>query len=304
MPWLILDWNEDMFKPDLPITKRGDDLLGRAPFCQAFGKALLEYAYKESIVTALYGDWGSGKSSIVNMAREFIQEQSEELDDDKKPVLLEFNPWNHSDQSHLISQFFKVLSGALKRQDYGGQASEIGKKLEAYSHFFSPLAMIPDPSGLGVGTAIAAKIGLGAVGKAASAWGAAYSKDLQQVREELNGLLAAESRKIIIVIDDIDRLPDIEVRQIFQLVKMLGDFPNTIYVLSFDKEVVSQALNVVQHDKGEAYLEKSFNFPLRCRQLVEPSWKSCCLLSWMRSFMTFLRAAGISPTGRMYTRKE
>ncbi len=251
-----------MFKPDLPITKRADDLLGRAPFSRAFGKALLEYVHKESIVTALYGGWGSGKSSIVNMAREYIKEQSKALDNDKKPVLLEFNPWNHSDQSHLISQFFKVLSGALNRQDYGGQASDIGKKLEAYSHFFSPLAMIPDPSGLGVGTAIAAKIGFGAVGKAASAWGAAYSKDLQQAREELNELLAVESRKIIIVIDDIDRLPDIEVRQIFQLVKMLGDFPNTIYVLSFDKEVVSRALNEVQRDKGEAYLEKIVQFPI------------------------------------------
>ncbi len=251
-----------MFTPDLPITTRADDLLGRALFSRAFGKALLEYAHKESIVTALYGGWGSGKSSIINMARECIREQSNALEDAQKPVLLEFNPWNHSDQSHLISQFFKVLSGALNRQDYGGQASEIGKKLEAYSHFFSPLAMIPDPSFVGTATAVAAKASFGLIGKAASAWGAAYSKDLQQVRHELNDLLAAESRKIIIVIDDIDRLPDVEVRQIFQLVKMLGDFPNTIYVLSFDREVVSRALDKVQVDKGAAYLEKIVQFPI------------------------------------------
>ncbi len=251
-----------MFKPDIPITKRTDDLLGRAPFSRAFGKALLEYAHQDSIVTALYGGWGSGKSSIINMAREYIREESAALDDNEKPVLLEFNPWNHSDQSHLISQFFKVLSGALNRQDYGGQASEIGKKLEAYSHFFSPLAMIPDPSGLSIGAAIAAKISFGTVGKAASAWGAAYTKDLQQVREDLNTLLAAESRKIIIVIDDIDRLSDVEVRQIFQLVKMLGDFPNTIYVLSFDRQVVACALSEVQSGLGGAYLEKIVQFPV------------------------------------------
>ena len=251
-----------MFKPDIPISKCTDDLLGHAPFSQAFGKALLEYADKESIVTALYGDWGSGKSSIINMAQEYIREKADGLDDAQKPVLLEFNPWNHSDQSHLISQFFKVLSGALNRQDYGGQATEIGKKLEAYSHFFTPLAMIPDPTGLGIGVALVAKLGLKMVGKATSERGAAYSKDLQQAREELNALLAAESRKIIIVIDDIDRLPDTEIRQIFQLVKMLGDFPNTIYVLSFDRYVVSRALDKVQADKGAAYLEKIIQFSI------------------------------------------
>ncbi|MEI8013088.1 MAG: P-loop NTPase fold protein, partial [Candidatus Omnitrophota bacterium] len=43
--------------------------------------------------------------------------------------------------------------------------------------------------------------------------------------------------KIIIVIDDIDRLNHVEIRQIFQLVKSLGDFPNTTYLLAFDKDV-------------------------------------------------------------------
>ena len=251
-----------MFKPDIPITKRTDDLLGRASFSRAFGKALLEYTHQDSIVTALYGGWGSGKSSIINMAREYIQEESALLDKGQRPVLIEFNPWNHADQNQLISQFFKVLSGTLDRQDYGGQASEIGKKLEAYSHFFTPLAMIPDPSGVSNALAVAARQGFKAVGKAANAWGAAYSKDLQQVREELNALLAVESRKIIIVVDDIDRLPDIEVRQIFQLVKMLGDFPNTIYVLSFDRDVVSRALDEVQAGSGAAYLEKIVQFPI------------------------------------------
>lgn len=262
MPRPHLGWGRVVFKPDIPITKRTDDLLGRAPFSRAFGKALLEYTYQESIVTALYGGWGSGKSSIMNMTREYIQEESDSLDAHERPVLIEFNPWNHADQNQLISQFFRVLSGALDRQDYGGQASEIGKKLEAYSHFFTPLAMIPDPSGVGNALAVAARQGFKAVGKAANAWGAAYSKDLQQVRGELNKLLATESRKIIIVIDDIDRLPDIEIRQIFQLVKMLGDFPNTIYILSFDRDVVSRALDQVQKGAGGAYLEKIVQFPV------------------------------------------
>lgn len=135
-----------MFSPDLPITTRADDLLGRAPFSRAFGKALLEYAHKESIVTALYGGWGSGKSSIINMARERIREQSNALEDDQKPVVLEFNPWNHSDQSHLILQFFKVLSGALNRQTTVAKLTRLAKSLKL-THIFSLLWQIYIPDG-------------------------------------------------------------------------------------------------------------------------------------------------------------
>ena len=44
--------------------------------------------------------------------------------------------------------------------------------------------------------------------------------------------------------------------QIFQLVKSLADFPNTVYLLSYDKEVVKKALEKVQTGFGEEYLKK------------------------------------------------
>ncbi|MFV0362725.1 MAG: P-loop NTPase fold protein [Suipraeoptans sp.] len=67
---------------------------------------------------------------------------------------------------------------------------------------------------------------------------------------------------MVIFIDDIDRLNKIEIRQIFQAVIALGDFPNTIYVLLFDKEIVSQALSDFQVGRGEEYLEKIIQIPI------------------------------------------
>ncbi|MDN3515971.1 MAG: KAP family NTPase [Candidatus Brocadia sp.] len=43
------------------------------------------------------------------------------------------------------------------------------------------------------------------------------------IRKELNDLLAKQPNKIIVVIDDIDRLSNAEIRQIFQLIKSLGE---------------------------------------------------------------------------------
>lgn len=73
--------------------------------------------------------------------------------------------------------------------------------------------------------------------------------------------------KLIIVIDDIDRLNNTEIRQIFQLVKSLADFPNTIYLLSFDKDVVINALKKVQEGSGNEYLEKVVQVPFEIPQI-------------------------------------
>jgi predicted KAP-like P-loop ATPase len=249
-----------MFKPDRPIEATKDDQLGRAVFSRSFGQAILAYNEKDSIVTALYGDWGSGKSSVINMALEYIEEQAKEKIKDEKPIIVKFNPWNYSDQSHLIVLFFKELSFTLRREDYGEEAKKVGEKLEAYSNFFTPLALIPDPT-VSMLSLLTQKVFSG-VGKAAKAWGAAYSKDLEATRNELNKLLGEQKRKIVIVVDDIDRLNNDEIRQIFQLVKMLGDFPNTIYVLAFDRGVVVKALAKVQEGPGDDYLEKIVQFPV------------------------------------------
>ena len=225
----------------------------------SFAQALLTYSYQESIVTALYGDWGSGKSSVINMTIEHIETSTKDLNKYKKPIIVRFNPWNYSDQNQLVLQFFRALSFSLQRDDFGEQAREAGEKLETYSNFFTPLALIPDPTA-GVLSVVFQKL-FNSVGKAAKVWGAAYTRDLVASRQDLNKALAKQERKIIIVVDDIDRLNNAEIRQIFQLVKTLGDFPNTIYLLAFDRSVVINALKKVQEGPGEEYLEKVIQIP-------------------------------------------
>lgn len=110
-------------------------------------------------------------------------------------------------------------------------------------------------------------------GNASKSWGDIKSKELTVVKDDLNKLLSKSKSKIIIVIDDVDRLNNIEIRQIFQLIKSLGDFSNTVYLLAFDKDVVINALKKVQEGPGEEYLEKivqiPFEVPLADKQEIE-----------------------------------
>ena len=259
-----------MFKPDQPIKSYKEDILGRRPFAQSLGNAILSYKTKDSIVIGLFGAWGSGKTSIINMALEHINDVvSKNKADDEKPIVIRFNPWNFSDQNQLITQFFRQLSVVLRRPDYAGDAKKAGEKLESYAKFFEPLKLIP---GLGQYAEIAKDV-LQTTGAATKSWGDQKSNDLNAIRAELNELLGKQPHKIIVVIDDIDRLNNTEIRQIFQLIKSLGNFPNTIYLLAFDKDVVINALKKVQEGSGMEYLEKvvqiPFEIPLISKQEVE-----------------------------------
>jgi predicted KAP-like P-loop ATPase len=248
-----------MFRSDLPIKSSNEDLLSRSGFSIALAEAILAYSNKESIVTALYGAWGAGKSSVVNLVLERVDKEPI----DSRPILVKFNPWNYSDQNQLVEQFFRSISAALHRTDAGAEAKKAGEQLEVYAEFFAPLALIPDPTGLSNALAVAANVVLKKMGVALVAWGKLKSKDLEKVRKELDALLSKQRRKILIVIDDIDRLNNTEIRQIFQLVKALGDFPNTVYLLAFDRDVVVKALAHVQEGSGDEYLEKIIQIPFQ-----------------------------------------
>lgn len=258
-----------MFKPDQPIQFSKEDILGRKAFAQSLGNAILNYKEKDSIVIGLFGAWGSGKTSIINMTLEYIDTVFKEKTNESKPIIVKFNPWNFSDQNQLITQFFKQLSATLKRTDYADDAKNIGEKLEAYAKFFEPFTLVPT---IGPIASILLKV-FKNIGGATKSWGELKSNDLNSVKAELNGLLDKQPHKIIVVIDDIDRLSNVEIRQIFQLIKSLGDFFNTVYLLAFDKGVVIKALEKVQEGSGLEYLEKivqvPYDIPLISKQEVE-----------------------------------
>ena len=248
----------NMFRADQPINTYKEDLLGRHSFAKALAKAILSYKQNDSISVGLFGEWGSGKTSIINMTLEEIKSISTK----NKSLIIKFNPWNFSDQNQLIQQFFNELSLVLCKDDSAAKHVKIGRTIQKYARFFEPFDYVPTVSFIG-------KIAkaLKGVGRATEKAGEEESKNLSTVKGELNSLLNEIDTKVVIVIDDIDRLNNTEIRQIFQLVKSLADFPKTIYLLSFDKNVVINALKKVQEGSGNDYLEKVIQVPFEIPQI-------------------------------------
>lgn len=74
----------------------------------------MSYTKNDTLAISLCGKWGTGKTSILNMVIEEIGNLSNDRDEDEKPIIIKFNPWNYSDCSQLISQFFVAIQAQLK----------------------------------------------------------------------------------------------------------------------------------------------------------------------------------------------
>ncbi len=61
--------------------------------------------------------------------------------------------------------------------------------------------------------------------------------------------------------DDLDRLPPDEIHELFRMVKAVANFPNTIYLLAFDIQVVIGALEQGFVKSGKDYIEKIVQVP-------------------------------------------
>ena len=97
----------------------------------------------------------------------------------------------------------------------------------------------------------AAGAAIGAIG----GWAGA-DKSLSQLRDELAADLREQGRRLLVIIDDVVRLPVSEVRQIFRLVKSVADLPNVIYLLIFDREIAERAFDDPGNDLGPKWHEK------------------------------------------------
>lgn len=248
------------YNSDKAIESLEQDLLGRVTFSKQLGEAIYKYDGKDGLVLGVFGKWGTGKTSILNMVVNEINCLSD--NDDDSPIIVNFSPWNYTDKDNLISLFFRVLKNRLDMDKYEETRKKIGKALTDYSDALDALALVPM---VGSGLATILKT-------IAKAQGAELSKDvdIDTTKENLETVLGDTNQKIVVIIDDIDRLTNTQIRDIFQLVKQVGNFPNIIYVLSMDREVVCRALESVHNIDGAKYLEKIVQIPFEIPALLKP----------------------------------
>jgi len=223
----------------------------------------MQFKTEDNYAISLQGKWGCGKTSVLNMAIEEIEQLNSM--NNQKPVIIKFNPWNYTDNNQLINQFFLVLSNELKIDNKNEKLNKVGNAIEKYSFALEYTKYIPVA---GKYVKFIPKL-FKNIGKSMKENSNEKLNDVSFRKGEVEKSLRELNNRIIIVIDDIDRLPNSQIKLIFQLVNSLAGFPNTTYLLSFDKDIVSRALSEVQNCNGEEYLEKIIQIPFDVPQLDE-----------------------------------
>ena len=254
---------------DTPIKAREQDLIGRIPFAERLADILKSAAGPESLVIGLYGSWGSGKTSVINLVE---NELSRKDDDGKADVsIVRFEPWNYLTAEQLLAQFLKEVEGALDKDAYGRRklfGKLRGKRPEVLNAFAAYSEALLMTAG-----AAASLAGAPLAGVAVPAFGNRLTSRLRKSADRAGSVSAKKQRleeellkfdgRVVVIIDDIDRLPNDQVRMVFQLVASLAKLPKINYLLSFDEEVVTRALSEVQKCDGAEYLEKVVQVPVR-----------------------------------------
>jgi predicted KAP-like P-loop ATPase len=293
--------------PDQPVRRRSEDRLGRARFGEALARAVVGWGGPHSLVVSLTGPWGSGKTSVKN----FMLDAFADLPEGKQPDVLEFEPWQISGREQLAEAFMHDVAVKLGGKDRKGINRRIARRWKRWAASLRMTASLTNlfPKRVSIaslvvgglliisgrlsasltsswlfwiGCLIAILGGLLATSAtAAEAVATAFGTfaddehTLDQIRDELREDLAKRDTPLLIVIDDIDRLPASEIKIIFQLVKAVSDFPRLVFLLLFERSTVERSVVDTAHASGSEYLEKiiqySFNVPeidrLRLQQI-------------------------------------
>ena len=182
-----------------------------------------------------------------------------------KILVVKFNPWWLTRQEALLLQFLRTFRAALNEPDVPKTLRDIADRFDSFSGMLTPLTWVPNLGNV----AETAKQLSGSVAETLREFAGKSDEDVFSIRDQIDKALRAQEARILVIIDDIDRLSAAEVRQVFQLVKAVANFPKTIYLLAFDNVRVAEALNEERGGSGQDYLDKIIQVPfdIHCRML-------------------------------------
>lgn len=243
---------------DEPIAASEDDLLGRGRLAQVLADEISSLDVRQGAVVAITGPWGSGKTSLMNMAAAQLRSDPQVLG------VVEFNPWLFSGAEQLAENLLAELATQLQDQESRTDrarrlATTVTDTLLTYSRGLSILRAVP------VVGPVAEAADKGLEGANALLRG---DQSLQRRRQDATTALAELDRRVIVLVDDIDRLTRTETRDLFRTVRLSASFPNVVYLLCLDHKVVAGALDE-DGFSGKAYLEKILTVTCRVPELAD-----------------------------------
>jgi predicted KAP-like P-loop ATPase len=225
---------------DDPIEFPTQDLLGRSRFALGIARLLKQTAMETgSAVLALIGPWGTGKTSVLNLVAQTLDQASDW-------AVVEFNPWQSPDLTGMFGDFFAALRGAIPETTDSSRKESIRR----YALAVSPWAGILKVPGVDIA-------------KVLDQFSEALRGDqsLAALQQAAAKQLSSLEGSVLVIVDDVDRLFPDELLILFKLVRLIGKLPHIYYLLAFDEKTLLDMLGETSLARDSparalAYLEK------------------------------------------------
>lgn len=216
------------FGVDEPITRSDDDLLGRKIYAHdAAEKLLATNTEKNAFTFGIVAPWGNGKTSFLYMMKEHIDNNCA-----GDVVTISFHPWKYGKSSNLTYLFFEELSKSLApyRTSFSYDIIRYARTVSSIENSATKF--------------------LGSI------LGCFASQTVEEQYEDLKKKISNMQRKIVVFIDDIDRLGANEIEELFRLVRNTSNLPSMYFVMAYDKKYVVDTLNNIFPSHSLSYSQK------------------------------------------------
>ena len=227
----------ECFSTDLPIESLDESIYELKGLVERITRYIKQTdVSKHSFSIGIVGSWGEGKSSLLNLIKR-------ELGGNNKDYLqMDYNPRASKDLNHIQEDFLLSLQKVLS-QYHSGMRGTIAQ-------YASTISVVDETPAL-----VKWMLGLVRMGT---------SKDIKTSRKEVQDAILRTRKKIVVFVDDMDRLTGKEILEVLKVVEQNGAFANVFFLVAYDKKYVNHAIAEELGAKGSGnYIDKHFSVEIR-----------------------------------------
>jgi hypothetical protein len=251
------------FLVDFPIQQASMDKFNRRDFANGIAvkiQSRLRGNNIGSLAIGINGIWGSGKTSFANLIKEKLNEQNR--------IIIDFNPWRSSSSSKIVEDYFQLLIKKIGEFD-----PELSNNISEYAKTLT-------------------KIDENVITKSINTISDfVFSDDTKdEYYQKVNQSILKIRKQIIVFIDDLDRLDKKEIIEVLRIVRNTASFNNIIYVVSYDKNYVLEAIRDFNKYNYKSFLEKIFQF-----EFTLPSYDLAILRNELKTLLLGSLSSALHP---------
>lgn len=214
---------ENSFILDSPITTEEEDLLDYSSSAHILAEKIKNADTHHSCSIGLIAPWGMGKTSYLNILSRCF--------DSKSFIILRFNPRHSISSDNIQADFFNLLFSTLGQFDSRFDSS--------FKDYLKAISVISDNSFINK------------ILNIHKIW------DKEVEKGEINDAIKHIDKRIIVFIDDFDRLLRDEIIEVFKLIDGNASFTNLIFISAYDKEYINTIIEC-DHSQYNSFADKFF----------------------------------------------